>query len=281
MSPESSPVEHTIRKAPPKKFEKWIWVANSTAVIFSAFWTICLLQDLLVWLLGHALGLPLALTFDKIFSDEGTVWTHTQVLLLFGFIPIYFLVVGAIGGALHKTYRLKRDLRKLYFLWLQYLSFSILGGSFVTSFIDRGNMRVLWEYLRLNSDYLPFAAFVAAALLVFFGTISLWKFLNIAPSSEINKDTGKRILFLLCTQVFPLLIFFGLGYILYPNREVTSRFFSSLMVWVPVIGGLIASVTRESGVAKVPAFKESGIRSFQPAYLGLAALIYLFILMLA
>lgn len=270
-----------MRKSPPKKFEKWIWVGNSTAILFSAFWTICLVQDLLVWLFGKALGLPLALTFDKIFSDEGTIWTHTQVLLLFGFIPAYFLVVGAIGGALHKVYRLKRDLRKLYFLWIQYLSFSILGGSFVTSFIDRGNMRVLWEYLRVNPDYLPFAAFVAAALLVFFGTVSLWKFLNIAPSSEINKDTGKRLSYLACTQVIPLLIFFALGYILYPNREVTSRFFSSMMVWVPVIGGLVASVTRESGVSKVPAFRDSGIRSFQPLYLGLAALIYMFILLLA
>lgn len=280
MSSGSSTTEHKIRKSPPKKFEKWIWVGNSTAVIFSAFWTICLLQDLLTWVFGRALGLPLALTFDKIFSDEGTIWTHTQVLLLFGFVPAYFLVMGAVGGALHRMYRLKRDLRKLYFLWIQYLSFSILGGSLVTSFIDRGNMRVLWEYLRLNTDYLPFAAFIVAALLVFFGTISLWKFLNIAPSSEINKDTGKRIGFLLCTQVFPLLIFFGLGYILYPNREVTSRFFSSLMVWVPVVAGLVASVTRESGVSKVPAFKDSEIRRFQPLYLGLAALIYMFILLL-
>lgn len=282
LSPETTHHQpRPLRKSPPKKFEKGIWIANSTAVIFCAFWTICILQDILVWILGNALGIRLSLSFDRIFSTEKTIWNHTQVLILFGFIPLYYLVMGIVGSMLHSSLRLKKDLRKLYFLWICYFSFSILGGSFVTSFIDRGNMRVLWEYMRFTVDYLPLAAFASAALLVFFGTVNLWKFLNVAPSSEINKDPSQRFVFILCTQVIPLLIFFGVGYVLYPNREATSRFFSSFMVWVPVLGGLTASFVRDAAFAKVPAFRESEIRKFQPAYLGLAALIYMFVLLIS
>lgn len=220
----------------------------------------------------------MSLLFDQIFSPS---WSPSQVVIIFGYVPIYFLTVGLLAGFFYQRFRLKRDLRKLFLLWVQYFSFSILGGSFVTSFIDRGNMRIFWEYMQINPNYLPLVAFIAAALLVFFGTVNLWKFLNIAPSSEINKDAYKRFGFLLCVQVVPLLIFFTVGFILYPNNSVVSRFYSSAMIWVPVSAGLIASMTRDSGFSKVPAFKESEIRGFQPIYLGLAALIYAIILLVS
>lgn len=267
-------------KEQPKKFQNWAWVANSTAVLFSAFWFVCILQDVLVWGLGNLLGIPVTLSFDQI-SASGSSWNPSQVITLFGFIPLYFLALGLVSGLLYNRYRLKRDLRKLFFLWTQYFAFSIFAGSFVTSFVDRGNMRILWEYLQLNADYLPLIAFVCAALLAFFGTFNLWKFLNMAPSSEINKNNKKRLQFQLCVQVVPLLIFFVLGFVAYPNLAITSRFYSSLMVWVPVVSGIIVSLPRASELAKVPAFKESDIRRFQPIYWGLAALTYFFVLLIS
>lgn len=274
--PKPSPV-----KTQPPKFQTGIWIANSTAVLFSAFWFICTLQDVLVWGLGNLLGVPVTLSFDQIFSAPGSVWSASQVLSVFGFVPVYFLLVGIVSGMLYNRYRLKRDLRKLFFLWTQYFAFSIFGGAFITSSVDRGNMRIFWEYLKLSTDYLPLIAFVCAALLAFFGTFNLWKFLNMAPSSEINKNNKKRLQFLMCVQVVPLLIFFALGFVVYPNLTVTSRFYSSLMVWVPVVSGIIFSLPRTSALSKVPAFKESDIRRFQPIYWGLAALTYFFVLIIS
>lgn len=283
MSSEAtSHTQPKIRVRREKPFEKVIWIGNSTAVLFAAFWTICVLQDVLVWVVGNVFGVPLKIAFDEVLLMDGE-WRASQVLVVYGFIPMFYLFIGIIAGILHKKYRMKRDLRKLFFLWMQFLAFSIFGGSFITSFIERGNVGILWEYLHLEKDFMPLVSFFIAALLIFFGVLNLWKFLNIAPSSEINKSFNKRFVFVLCIQIFPLLIFFALGFILYPHPRlmVASRLFSALMIWVPILAGLIASVARDTNFSKVPAFKDSEVHVFQPLYLGLAALVYVAVLFLS
>lgn len=279
-SPPSQSSRH--RKTVVKPFEKLIWTANSTAVLFGAFWLICVIQDFCVYVLGRVIGLPIQLEFDYMALPENATFSSSQILIITIFVPIYFLAVGILSGILYKYYRLKKDLRKLFFLWMQYISFGIFGGSFVTAFAqDGGAISVLWKYLRLNTDFLPIIAFAISTLLIFFGIFNLWKFLNIAPSSEINKKTNRRLEFILYIQVIPLILLFLVGMELYPNFRIASRLSSSLMVWVPVLSGIIASVAKDSGFSKVPAFKDSDVRTFQPLYWGFAALVYVAVLFLS
>lgn len=249
---------------------KVIWFLNSFAVLICAFLFVGLLQDALVYLMGKLMGLEIILHYDKVEIENPGSWTPNKIIALFGFIPFYQLLIGIVSGILYTRYRLKNNLRKLFFLWVHYLSLSIFGGSFITSFIDRGSMKILWEYLSIKAEFLPLAGIVCAGLLLFFGVYNLWKFLNLAPSSEINKNGNKRRTFIFLLQILPLLLFTLIGFLLFDGKHVASRFYSSQMIWIPILGGLVASGMAEGRFHKVPAFKESQIGKPQFMYMVLA-----------
>lgn len=227
------------------------------------------------------MGMPIKLAFDYIDVPQTLSYSSTQVLIVTGAIPVFYFIMALVAGALYSAYRQKKDLRKLFFLWLQYLSWAILGGGFLSSYTNEGGvMRLFWGYAGFNIDFLPVVGSVMATLLIFFGIFNVWKFLNISPSSEWIKVGYKRFSLLMYLVVIPLLVFYPVVYFLYPNPHVSSRLFSSLMIWVPVLTGIIAAMSQNSGFSKVPAFRDSEIRNFQPLFWGFSALIYAVILFL-
>lgn len=260
--------------------EKLTWALNSSAVLFCSFLSMGLLQDLLIWLAAKAIGIPLVYKFDYIYLKPGAIWydySYKEILLLFASMPFGLTLIGLANMILFGVFRQRKDLRKLFFLWSVFVTFAILGGSTITSFVDRGTMKVLWEFLYLNNEFLPFMGFVVAAFLLVFGSISLRFFLNMAPSSAINKKIETRLAFYLYVVVIPVAFFSLSGLLWYPRSEIISRFFSAQMIWVPVISGFVSSFQNSSRLKKIPAFKESGIRKPQYVYYFLAAVLMIMI----
>lgn len=263
--------------------DKAMWALNSSAVLFCSFLSIGLLQDLLIWLAAKAIGIPLIYKFDYIYLKPGVLWSdfnHIEILLLFAAMPFGLIIIGLANLILFGVFKQRKDLRKLFFLWSVFVTFAILGGSTITSFVDRGTMQVLWDFLYLNIEFLPFMGFVVAAFLLVFGSISLRFFLNMAPSSTINKKRETRLAFYLYVVIIPAAFFSLSGLLWYPRSEIISRFFSAQMIWVPVISGFVSSFQNSTRLKKTSAFKESGIRNPQYVYYFLATalmiMIYIF-----
>ncbi len=242
-----------------------------------AFFAINLILDSANFLVGLVLGFKILYSFDPgviMFKEVPEVSPRLTALFFVEPVLSAFLVFGSFF--LYNRFRGKKDLRKLFFLWSGFFSLSILGGSFWTSFMDRGNMAVLWEYTGLNTDFLPVVGLVFALIMLVLGIRRLRSFLNMAPSSAVVKDSTWRLFFVACTMVFPLLLFYLLLFIIIPSATVNTRQYSSLLLWVGVLAAFLALVLNDAAFHKTPAFKESAINKPLPVwYLSAVAFVVL------
>ncbi len=190
--------------------------------------------------------------------------------------PVLLLSISIFFFRLYKKYSKKKDLRKLLFLWTSFFSFSILGGSFWTSYMDKesGPMSSLFVYLRWSPDYLPLFGLVLSLILILLGVGRVKRFLSMAPSTEIIKDPVFRVFYLTSVTVIPLLLFFVLLFIISPSARITSRQYSSLFLWAGVLACLVSLVVNETTYRRTSAFKNSSINKPLPLwYLSAIALV--------
>jgi hypothetical protein len=244
-----------------------IWVLNSLTMIVFAFFGINLMLDTANFLVGYVLGFKILYSFDPgVIMFKSVPEVSPRLTALFFVEPLLLLLLVFVSLFMYERYRGKKDLRKLFFLWCGFFSLSILGGSFWTSFMERGNLAVLWEYVGLKQDFMPLVGLVFALAVLALGIGRLRNFLNIAPSSEIIKNPSKRMLFVACTMVFPLMLFYLLMFIIIPSATVNTRQYSSMLIWVGVLAGFTALVLNDAAFHKTPAFKESAINKPLPVW---------------
>lgn len=252
---------------PKKKMRYGIWVLNSLTMIIFAFFGINFILDSANFLAGTLLGFDILYAFDPgviMFNSEPEL--SPQLTALFFAEPILLTVLALVSFIMYGRYRRKKDLRKLFFLWCGFFSLSILGGSFLTSFMARGNLAVLWEYVGLKQEFMPLAGLIIALIVLVLGIGHLRNFLNMAPSSVIIKNSLRRVVFVACILVFPLILFYLLMFLLFSSSTVVTRQYSSLLIWVGVLAGFTALFLNDESLRKTPAFRESAINKPLPAW---------------
>jgi hypothetical protein len=257
------------------------WILNSLTMMVVAFFSLNILMDVSNYLVGSLMGFQLIFDFDAGFVTFKKLPVVTRenakrITYLLWTEPVLLLSISIFFFRLYKRYSKKKDLRKLLFLWTSFFSFSVLGGSFWTSYMDKENgpMSMLFAYLRWSPDYLPLFGLILSLILILLGVGRVKRFLSMAPSTEIIKDPVFRVFYLTCVTVIPLLLFFVFLFIISPNARITSRQYSSLFLWAGVLACLVSLIVNETTYRRTSAFKNSSINKPLPLwYLSALALV--------
>jgi hypothetical protein len=258
-----------------------LWILNSLTMMVVAFFSLNILLDVVNYWAGTLMGFQLIFDFDAGFVSFKKMPVMNRenlkrITYLLWIEPVLLLIVSVFFFRLYKKFSKKKDLRKLLFLWTSFFSFSILGGSFWTSYMDKetGPMSMLFAYLRWSPDYLPLFGLVLSLVLILLGVGRVKRFLSMAPSIEIIKDPIFRVFYFTCVTVIPLLVFFVFIFIISPTARITCRQYSSLFLWVGVLACLVSLIVNETTYRRTPAFKNSSINKPLPLwYLSAIALV--------
>lgn len=263
-----------------------VWTFNSLAALVVAFIFLGLLSDVAFYIIARYHELFPRMQFDYLveinFAPDLTGFRRRVIstfLLGFFVLPLVLMMIHRIGYRL--TVRRLSNL-KLYFLWgyifslnnfLGYLAFASLGDrSKILTGLMRRKFKILLEYLELSEGWLPFLTAFIFTVYAFLGSRMFARFLLMSPSNSLNKNPRQRLIFILNTVIFPLLLFSLFGQRLYIGElPYESRYQNMLIFWGPALVMLYRAY-RSGLYDRVPAQPGSWI-DFPDIVLYVAALV--------
>jgi hypothetical protein len=117
------------------------WILNSLTMMIVAFFSLNILLDVCNYLVASLMGFQPIFDFDAGFISFQKMPVMTKenvkrITYLLWAEPVLLLSATIFFFRFYKKFSKKKDLRKLLFLWTSFVSFSILGGSFWTSYME-------------------------------------------------------------------------------------------------------------------------------------------------
>ncbi|MCS6980475.1 MAG: hypothetical protein NZM15_10315 [Flavobacteriales bacterium] len=264
-----------------------VWTSNSFAALLVAFIFIGLISDVAFYFIARYFDLIPKMQFDQIveisFASDVQYFRRKVVLsfsLSFFALPLLLVLIHNYGYRL--TVRRLANW-KLYFLWgyifslnnfLGYLAFSSLGDkSKVLTGLLRRKFKIILEYIGLSEGWLPFLTAFIFTTYALLGSRMFARFLLMSPSNSLNKNSRQRVIFILNTVIFPLLLFTLFGQWLYlGDLPYESRYQNMLIFWGPALV-MLYRAHRNGLYDRVPALSGSWIDYPDVILYGLALIL--------
>ncbi len=125
-------------------------LVNSTAFFILAYLFLFISGQLVTIVSGSIFDFDYAWYFYRVkFFITSKDWNHDSVKLIFGALPVYYLIVGSISLIIYSKGRIYEGILKQFFLWLYLIAFSLFFGSLlIGGFANKGFGHVLrWSYM--------------------------------------------------------------------------------------------------------------------------------------
>lgn len=264
-----------------------VWTSNSLAALLVAFIFIGLVSDVAFYFIARYFDLIPKMQFDQIveisFAPDVQYFRRKVVLsfsLSFFALPLLLVLIHNYGY----RFTVRRLANwKLYFLWgyifslnnfLGYLAFSSLGDkSKMLTGLLRRKFKIILEYLGLSEGWLPFLTAFIFTTYALLGSRMFARFLLMSPSNSLNKNSRQRVIFILNTVIFPLLLFTLFGQWLYlGDLPYESRYQNMLIFWGPALV-MLYRAHRNGLYDRVPALSGSWIDYPDVILYGLALIL--------
>ncbi|MDZ7740809.1 MAG: hypothetical protein U5Q03_03415 [Bacteroidota bacterium] len=123
---------------------------NSTAFFILAYLFLFVSGHLITIISGSLFDFEYAWYFYRVkFFITRNEWSHDSVKLIFGAVPVYYLIIGCISLIIYSKGKIYEGILKQFFLWLYLIAFSLFFSSLlIGGFTNKGFGHVLrWSYM--------------------------------------------------------------------------------------------------------------------------------------
>ncbi|MCF8228018.1 MAG: hypothetical protein K9G58_08110 [Bacteroidales bacterium] len=192
-----------------EKKRKFAILINSSSFFILAYLFLYVSGQLVTIISGSLFEFDFSWFYYKAqFYISRSDWSHDSVKLIYGAVPVYYLILGIVSLIIYNKSKVYEGILKQFFLWLYLISFTLfLSSLLVGGFVNKGFGHVLrWSYLMDTGRMLH--VFLALTGLVFLGYLSGRQILIAANSYfESIKDEEKYV-FYLYQILYPFIIGF-------------------------------------------------------------------------